>query len=52
MRIVLHDRKTDDVTEYNASALTVSDGYIILATNDWHGSFPISRFDFVGFDEK
>ena len=51
MRIVIHDRIADDLTVYNASAFTVSDGYIILNANKWHGFFPVSRFDFVGFDE-
>ena len=51
MRIVIHDRKTDDLTAYNASAFTVSDDYIILATEEWRGFFPVSRFEFVGLDE-
>ena len=52
MRIVIHDRKSDDLTVYNASAFTVSDDYIILATHNWRGFFPVSRFEFVGLDEE
>lgn len=51
MRIVIYDRKADDLTVYNASAFTVSDGYIILGTHNWRGFFPVSRFDFLGLDE-
>lgn len=52
MRIVTHDRKTDVLTVYNASAFTVSDGYIILGADKWRGFFPTSRFDFVGLDDN
>jgi hypothetical protein len=51
LRIVIYDRKADDLTVYNASAFTVSDGYIILGADRWRGFFPTSRFDFVGLDE-
>lgn len=52
MRIVIHDRVADDLTVYNASAFTVSDGYIILGADKWRGFFPVSRFDFVGLNEN
>ena len=52
MRIVIYDCKADDLTVYNASAFTVSDGYIILGADHWRGFFPTSRFDFVGLDEN
>ena len=52
MRIVIYDRKADDLTVYKASAFTVSDGYIILGAYNWRGFFPCSRFDFVGLDEN
>lgn len=52
MRIVIYDRKADDLTVYNASAFTVYDGYIILSAHNWRGFFPVSRFDFVGLDEN
>lgn len=52
MRIVIHDREADDLKVYNASAFTVSDGYIILGADKWRGFFPVSRFDFVGLDEN
>lgn len=52
MRIVIHDRKSDDFTVYNASAFTVFNGYIIIGADKWRGFFPVSRFDFVGLDEN
>ena len=52
MRIVIHDRKTDDLTVYEAGAFSVSDDYIILATEKWRGFFPVTRFEFVGLDEN
>lgn len=30
MRIVIYDREADDLNVYNASAISVSDGYIIF----------------------
>ena len=52
MRIVIHDRKTDDLTVYEAGAFTVSDDYIILFTEKWYGFFHLSRFYLVGLDEN
>lgn len=52
MRIVIYDREADVLTVYNASAFTVSDGYIILGADNRKGFFPVSRFDFVGLDEN
>lgn len=52
MRIVIYDRKADDLTVYNAGAFTVSDGCIILGAANWRGFFPLARFDFVGLDEN
>ena len=52
MRVVIYDRKAEELTVYNASAFTVYDGYIILGAGKWRGFFPVSRFDFVGLDEN
>ena len=52
MRIVIYDRKAEDLRVYAASAFTVSDGYIILGADKWRGFFPVSRFVFVGLDEN
>lgn len=52
MRVVIRDRVAGDLTVYKAKDLTVQDGYIILGAEKWRGFFPVSRFDFVGLDEK
>lgn len=52
MRVVIRDRVAEDLTVYNARALSVQDGYIILGADKWRGFFPRSRFDFVVIDEK
>lgn len=52
MLVVIRDNVADDLTVYYAGAITVQDGYIILGADKWRGFFPVSRFDFVGLDEK
>ena len=52
MRVVIYDKESDSLSMYCAGAFTVDGGYIILASHKWRGFFPLSRFQFVGLDER
>ena len=52
MWVVIHDkeRKTDHV--YNAGAIAIDNSHIIISSPGWRGFFPLSRFQFIGLDER
>lgn len=52
MRVVIHDKLSGSPSVYNALAVSVDDGYIIIGSPGWRGFFPLSRFQFMCIDER
>ena len=52
MRAVILDNESGTLSVYNVGAVSCNEGYIILGFPGWRGFFPVSRFRFVGLDER
>lgn len=52
MRVVIHDKESGSLSVYSAGAIALDDGYIIIGSPGWRGFFPLSRFQFMGLDER
>ena len=52
MRVVIHDKESGSLSVYNAWAIALDDGYIIIGSPGWRGFFPLSRFQFIDLDER
>lgn len=52
MRAVIFDKESGSPSVYNVGAVSCNDGYIILGSPGWRGFFPVSRFRFIGLDER
>lgn len=52
MRVVIHDKLSASLSVYYAEAVSVDDGYIIIGSPGWRRFFPLSRFQFMGLDER
>jgi hypothetical protein len=52
MRVVIYDKESASLSVYNAGAIALDDGYIILGSPGWRGFFPLPRFQFLGLDER